>query len=146
MSVFALVMTLVIGIILKVLPATIPTKDGKLLLSKFEKHAKLNEADTTISFNGKELKDKEKVEVINGFNEGNFLEDYYIFPGNEPLFLHPKDAGPPFIVHTKSGKRDVQLFVFIYNDRVDVVKQYKKKVTAYKVNSDRLQKMSLARV
>lgn len=144
MSTSALILTLIIGVILKVAPASIPTKDGKWLLSKFETHTKLREADTVVTIGGKDVEGADKIQVIQDFNEAAFLKQYYIFPGNEQLFLEPKNRQTPVVITTKKGKKDVQLFLYRYNDYVDVVKQYKKKVVAYSLRSDKLQKMPAA--
>ncbi|MBT2671495.1 hypothetical protein J7E95_11770 [Streptomyces sp. ISL-14] len=72
-----------------------------------------------------------------------FLKKNHIFPGNEQLFLHPEHSGTPLVIDTKRSKKDVRLFVYIYNDHVDVVKQYKKKVISYSLLSDSLQERSV---
>lgn len=43
----------------------------------------------------------------------------------------------------KKGKNEVRLYVYIYNDHVDVVKQYKNKVVAYSLLSESLQERSM---
>lgn len=137
----ALVLTLVIGVILKVLPATIPTKDGKSLLGKFQIHSKLNEETSTITIDGKAVEDQVKKQVIHDFNEASFLKQHYIFPGNEHLFLHPENAETPLVIQSKKGKKEIQLFLYSYSEHVDVVKKNKNKVVAYSLRSEALQKL-----
>ncbi|MBM7694311.1 hypothetical protein JOC77_003772 [Peribacillus deserti] len=108
--------------------------------SKFELHQKLNSKDITVTFNGKNLGEEEKSRFTDYLNKASFLKKYYIFPGNEMLFLHPETNVIPFVIKVKRGKKDVNMFVYSYDDHVDVVRQYKKKVVSYCLRSDYLQK------
>lgn len=117
--------------IVKILMTCLPTGVVDWLLLKFETHSTLKEDETTITYNGTRLEGKEKLVVIEHFNKGIFMEKHNIFPGNEQQYLQPENAGLPFVINTKKGKMDVELFLYSYRDRVDVVKQYKKKVVAY---------------
>ncbi len=128
----------------KILMTCLPTGPVEWLIRKFEIHSKLSETNVTVSIGGKRLEGEDKIQVINYFNEATFLKQHYIFPGTEELFLHPENSETPLVIDTKRGKKDVRLFVFSYNDHIDVVKQYKKKVVAYSLLSDNLQKRSLA--
>jgi hypothetical protein len=138
----------VISIILlstvKILMTCLPTGPVEWLIRKFEIHSKLSEPNVTVTIDGKLLEGKDKIQVIHSFNEATFLKQHYIFPGTEELYLHPENSETPLVIDTKRGKKDVRLFIFSYNDRIDVVKQYKKKVVAYSLLSDHLQKTSLA--
>ncbi len=113
-------------------------------LSKFALHPKLNSKDVTITFNGEHLEEEEKSRFTDHFNEANFLEKHYIFPGNEKLFLHPETNVTPFVMNVKRGKEDVNYFVYKSDNHVDVVKQHKKKVVSYSLNSDSLLNFSLS--
>lgn len=117
--------------VVKILMTCLPTGVVDWLLHKFETHSMLKVEETTITYNGKRLEDEEKLAVIEHFNKGIFIEKYNIFPGHEQQYLQPENAGLPFVINTKKGKMDVELFLYSYSDRVDVVKQYKKKVVAY---------------
>ncbi|MEH7503837.1 YfmQ family protein [Neobacillus drentensis] len=128
----------------KILMTCLPTGPVEWLIRKFEIHSKLSETNVTVTIGGKRLEGEDKIQVINYFNEATFLKQHYIFPGTEELFLHPENSETPLVIDTKRGKKDVRLFVFSYNDHIDVVKQYKKKVVAYSLLSDNLQKRSLA--
>ncbi|PLT28672.1 YfmQ family protein [Peribacillus deserti] len=114
------------------------------VLDKFTLHPKLDSEDVTIAFNGKHLEEEEKDRFIDYFNEAVFLKEYFIFQGNEQLFLHPETNVIPFVVKVKKRKNDVHLFVFNYDDHVDVVKQYKEKVVSYRLSSDYLQKFTIS--
>ncbi|MCM3788955.1 YfmQ family protein [Domibacillus indicus] len=142
MSTTALLLTVVFGLF-KILVTCLPTGAVERLIRKYEMHAKLSEENTTITFDGTRLEGEEKAQMIQQFNEASVLKKYYIFPGNESLFLQPENGGIPFVVDTKRGRKDVRLFVYRYEDHVDVVKQYKNKVIAYSVFSDSLQKGSM---
>jgi hypothetical protein len=67
----------------------------------------------------------------------------YIWPGSEDAYLNPEGSQTPVIIHDKREKRDIRILVFTYKDRVDVVKQYKKKLIAYSLASEELQNSAL---
>lgn len=121
----------------------LPTGTVEWLMRKFDVHSKLNGEEVTITLNGKNIDGDEKEKIINDFNAAIFIEKQYIFPGTEEHFLHPENSKPPIVIETKNGKHPVTLHVFRYDDHIDVVKQYKKKVAAYSLDSKGLQKWSL---
>ncbi|MFD3445702.1 YfmQ family protein [Microbacteriaceae bacterium 4G12] len=128
----------IIGLILlavfKLLVASMPTTVVNSIISRFELHPKLDEAAVTVTIDGKRLEGGDKTQVIHDFNEALYLDKYY-FP--------PNSSGTPLVIDTKQGKKDVRLFVYSYDDHVDVFKEYKKKVVAYSLRSKSLQKSSL---
>ena len=131
---------LILMSLVKLVLTCLPSGVVEWISAKFEVHSKLSGENADVTISGKRLEGQAKKEVIQHFNEAIFMEKYYIYPGDEHLYLHPKDSGPPFVIDTKKGKKDVRLWIFTYDDRVDVVKQYKKKVVAYCLQSDILQK------
>ncbi|NHM30883.1 YfmQ family protein [Neobacillus terrae] len=141
---WVVVLSLVLISLVKIVMTCLPTGVVEWLISKFKLHAELNEANAIISINGKPLAVEDKKQVINYFNEATFLQRYYIWPGNEETYLHPENGITPLVIDTKRGKMDVRLLVFSYADHIDVVKQYKKKVIAYSVLSDGLQKGAMS--
>ncbi|MBS4174300.1 YfmQ family protein [Bacillus sp. FJAT-49736] len=134
------ILSLVLAGSVKIILTCPPTSAVEWLLSKFELHSKLQEASTIITLDGKRLEGEDKQEFIHSFNEATFLERYYVHPGNEKLILQPDNGGTPLVIDTKRGKINVKLFVYRYEDHVDVVKQYRKKMLAYSVRSDSLQR------
>jgi hypothetical protein len=138
------VLSIILICIVKILMTCLPTGAVEWLISKFEIHSKLSDANVSLTFDGKRLEGEDRIQFINYFNEATFLKQQYIFPGNEELYLHPENSETPLVIDTKRGKKDVRLFVYSYNDHVDVVKQYKKKVVAYSLLSDSLQKRSMS--
>lgn len=136
------VISIVIGIIIKIL-TNLPSAGVGWLLSKFALHPKLNAKDVTVTFNGKHLEEEEKIRFIDYFNEAVFLKEYFIVKGNEKVFLHPETNVTPFVINVKKSKKDINIFVYSYDDHVDVVKQYKKKVDSYSLSSDDLQKFTI---
>ncbi|WP_419881619.1 YfmQ family protein [Peribacillus sp. B-H-3] len=143
MTGLALVLTILFGL-LKILISCLPSDSVKWIIGKYEMHAKLNAENTVVTYEGKRIEDEEANQIIDTFNKGIFLEQYYIFPGNEQMFLHPENGGTPLVIDTKQGKKDVKLFLYSYSDHVDVVKQYKKKVMSYSLRSAQLQDRSIA--
>ncbi|MBC6976083.1 hypothetical protein H9I32_28080 [Bacillus sp. Xin] len=129
MTTWFVVMLVIFGAF-KIIVASIPTSVVESLISRFELHPKLNAGDVTVTIDGKRLEDEEKIQVIDQFNEAIFLEKYY-FP--------PQNSGTPVVIHMKKGKNDVSYSMYSYDDHIDVVKQYKKKVVAYSLRSKDLQ-------
>lgn len=129
-----LIVSLILVFVIKIVLTSLPTTVVDSLLSRFALHPKLSDATVTVTIDGERLEGEEKMQVINHFNQALFLEKYYAPPTN---------SGTPLIIDTKNGKNDVRLFVYSYNDHVDVFKQYKKKVVAYSLRSDVLQKRSM---
>ncbi|UOY88038.1 YfmQ family protein [Bacillus glycinifermentans] len=131
---------LILMSLVKLVLTCLPSGVVEWISAKFEVHSKLSGENADVTIGGKRLEGQDKKEVIQHFNDAIFMEKYYIYPGDEHLYLHPKDSGTPVVIDTKKGKKDVRLWIFTYDDRVDVVKQYKKKVVAYCLQSDILQK------
>lgn len=134
-AIFFIILTSLVKIVLTCLPSGVVG----WLLGKFEVHAKLNAENAVISLDGKRLEEKGKKQVIDQFNEAVFMEKYYIYPGDEERYLNPENGGTPLVIDTKQGKKEVKLFVFRYDDHIDVIKQYKKKTIAYRLLSESLQ-------
>jgi hypothetical protein len=133
-------LTIIIVSLIKLVPTCLPTGTVEWLLSKCAIHSKLNDNQVSITFNGKELEGEDKAQIIHFYNQAIFMEKYYIWPGTEQMYLKPENGGTPIIIELKRGNKNVKLLVFIYNNRVDVVKQYNKKIVAYCLHSDSLQK------
>ncbi|MDM5189452.1 YfmQ family protein [Bacillus sp. DX4.1] len=129
-----LILSLILMGCIKIIVTCLPTSVVDSFVSKFELHPKLNDVTVTVTIDGKRLEGEDEIQVINHFNQAIFLERHY-FP--------PKSSGTPLVINTKRGKNDVRFSVYSYNDHVDVVKQYKKKVVAYSLRSDSLQKRSM---
>ncbi|MFE4707145.1 YfmQ family protein [Peribacillus simplex] len=137
-----MILTIILSL-LKILVSCLPTDAVNWIISKFKIHSEISDENANVTFDGKRLEGEEKIQVINYFNNARFLKKNHIFPGNEQLFLHPENSGTPLVIDTKRSKKDVRLFVYIYDDHVDVVKQYKKKVISYSLLSDSLQERSV---
>lgn len=142
MTLPVLILTIILSL-LKLLVTCLPTDAVNWIINKFKIHSEISDENAIVTFDGKRLEGEEKNQVINYFNNARFLKKNHIFPGNEQLFLHPENSGIPLVIDTKRSKKDVRLFVYIYNDHVDVVKQYKKKVISYSLLSDNLQECSV---
>ncbi|PFB97800.1 hypothetical protein CN296_15550 [Bacillus cereus] len=127
------IVTLFIFGALKVLVSSMPTSVVESIISRFELHQKLDEENTTISLDGMNIEGEMKLQIINDFNEALFLDKHY-FP--------PHGEGTPIIIETKKGKRTITLSIYSYEEHVDVVKQYRKKVVAYRLRSKSLQTLA----
>ncbi|MGG0151530.1 YfmQ family protein [Bacillus mycoides] len=129
------IVTLFIFGALKVLVSSMPTSVVESIISRFELHQKLDEENTTVTVDGESIEGEMKLQVIHEFNEALFLDKHY-FP--------PQGNGTPIVMETKKGKREIRFSIYSYEEHVDVVKQYKKKVVAYRLRSKSLQSRSIA--
>ncbi|MED1407713.1 YfmQ family protein [Bacillus mycoides] len=120
---------------IKVLVSSMPTSVVESIISRFELHQKLDEENTTVTVDGESIEGEMKLQVIHEFNEALFLDKHY-FP--------PQGNGTPIVMETKKGKREIRFSIYSYEEHVDVVKQYKKKVVAYRLRSKSLQSRSVA--
>lgn len=137
------IVSIVIGTILIFI--TSPTSAlVEWVLSKFTLHPKLDSKDVIVTFNGKHLEEEEKIRFNNYFNEAQFLERNHIFPRNENLFLHPETNVIPFVIKVKKRKKEMNFFIYSYDDHVDVVKQWKKKVVSFSIRSEHLQNFTIS--
>ncbi|MCM3773681.1 YfmQ family protein [Priestia aryabhattai] len=137
------VLSIILVSALKILVTCLPTPVVKWLMTKFQLHPTLDDQNVTITVDGKHLEGKDKIQVIDYFNKATFFKQYYVHEGNKDYYKHLEDSETPLVIDTKKGKNDVRLCVYSYHDHVDVVKQYKKKIIAYSLLSDHLQKQSI---
>lgn len=137
------VISLVVFSLLKLLVTSLPSGVVERLFSRYAAHAKVTSEQTNITFQGRSLDEQRASEIIQHFNDAIFIERYYIYPGDEDRFLHPNEGPAPLTMQTKHGKHDVTLYLFHYDDHVDVVRQFthkpKKKLMAYRLRSEPLQ-------
>ncbi|MGW6194158.1 YfmQ family protein [Bacillus cereus] len=131
------IVTLFIFGALKVLVSSMPTSVVESIISRFELHQKLDEENTTVTVDGKSIEGEMKLQVIQEFNEALFLDKHY-FP--------PQGNGTPIVMETKKGKREIRFSIYSYEEHIDVIKQYKKKVVAYRLRSKSLQSRSVVRI
>ncbi|MCC3648921.1 MULTISPECIES: YfmQ family protein [Cytobacillus] len=139
---WAVLVPIILVSLLKIVVTCMPTGTVNWLIRKFETHSRFDVKEVTVTIGDNRLEDEEKLQIINQFNEGIFIKKHYIHPGNEQLFLQPEISGIPIVIEFLQG--DETVFVYSYNDRIDVVKQRRKKVIAYSLISDSLQSSSLA--
>ena len=137
------VLILIVGILIKMLTSP-PSAVVAWVVSKYALHPKLDSKDITVTFNGKSVGEEEKIRFTNYFNEANFLERHHIFPGSEDLFLNPDSNVVPFVIKAKSKNKEINFFVYTYDEHIDVVKQWKKKIASYSLSSENLQEFTVS--
>jgi hypothetical protein len=140
---WTIALTILLGIVIKMVTSP-PSVVVEWISSKFALHPKLNSQYVTVTYCEKHLEEEEKIRFIEYLNEATFLKQYDIFPGKEKLFLHPETNVTPLVINIKRGKKDSKILVYCFADYVYVVKQYNKKVVAYNLRSDNLQKFTLS--
>lgn len=133
---WGVILSIVLFSIFKLIVTCLPTDTVNRLIGKFATHSKLDSQHVAISYNGKMLDDDKKKEIIEAFNESIIKEKYYVWPGTEESYLNPENGVRPIIVNVTNGKKTMELYVFQYNDRIDVVKKTKKKFIAYSLFTD----------
>ena len=108
-------------------------------LDKFALQPTLEPKDITVTCNGMQLDEEDKIRFTNYFNEAQFVERIHIFPGTEKSFLQPVTNKIPFIINVTSRNKEMSFFLYCNDDDIEVVKQWKKKVASYRLTSEHLQ-------
>ncbi|MGI8385193.1 YfmQ family protein [Robertmurraya sp. P23] len=139
------ILFLILISLVKVLPTVLPLGAVEWIMSKFATHAKLDDQGVSVTIDGHSMDHEEKVVFIKYFNEAIFMEKYYIYPGTEYSFLPPEKNGKHIIIDAKMGNIDVRLHLYNDKNSIDVVKQFKKKVVAYNIHSDKLQEYFISK-
>ncbi|MGF9891537.1 YfmQ family protein [Priestia megaterium] len=135
---FGVIVSIIIVSVLKILITCLPTPVVKSLVSKFEVHKNIS-VDAEVTIGGKKIEGIAKEELIVNFNKATFLKKYYIHPGSEHYFLCPEGEETPIKISIQTDKKEIVLWLYKYNDHIDVVKQYSKKIIAYSIHSSELQ-------
>lgn len=133
---WAVIIPLTLFSLFKIVVTCLPTGVVEWILRKFELHSEISCENSSVLVNGQIIEGKEKIQILNSFNEATFLEKHYIWPGTEEHYLVRDDSGPPVVINVNEGKKTVKVSLFLYKDRVDVVKEYKKKILSYSLLSD----------
>ncbi|WP_143833231.1 YfmQ family protein [Oceanobacillus timonensis] len=129
------------GIILKFLTSP-PSALVGWVLNKFELHPKIDAENSTVTYGGEYLEGDKKQSVIDSFNGAQFLYKNHIFPGKEASYLQPETGMIPHIIKYNRKNKNITFHVFAYDNHVDVVKQWKKKMASYTLDADYIQKMA----
>lgn len=124
--------------LIKILMTCLPTGVVERLLNLFQVHPKLDAANVSISVGSHSLGEEDIRKIIPHWNEAIFMQKHYIWPGTEQHYLYPDHKGIPLQIHTKMGKHDLKLHAFVDQDRIEVVKQWKTKLIAYTLSSEKL--------
>lgn len=132
---WSVIIPIILFSLFKIVITCLPSGPVEWILIKFELHSTLDKESLKVFYSGKEKEGSEKPRIVHSFNEATFLEKYYIWPGTEDLYFNPESNKTPFIIQTHRGKTDDKLWLFCYNDRVDV---------AYSLRSDSLQEQMSA--
>ena len=102
MTTWFIVMLVVFGAF-KIIVSSLPNSVIESIISKYETHPQLEEANATVTINGNNVEGEKKSKIIHDFNEGLFLDRYYAPPHN---------VGTPLIINAKRGKKILH-FIFI---------------------------------
>jgi hypothetical protein len=134
------ILSIVLVSALKLAITCLPTPVVEWLVNKFKVHPTLKTEKVALTIDGKSIEGEKKETFIQMFNEATFIKQHYIYPGNEHYFLSPESGQTPIMIETTIGKKELTILVFCYHDRIEIVKQGKKKIIAYSAFSDELQK------
>jgi len=119
------IVLLIVASLIKIIAASAPSAVVEKIGKRFQLHPTLS-YDVTVKQNGKVLSEEKQRDIVDEFNQANFLEKYYYPPAAE---------GIPFEIDVKNEK----YLIYPYPDRVDVFKHTKKKVFSYSLRSQPLQ-------
>lgn len=133
---WAVLLSMIIFSLIKILMTCLPTGVVEWMFNHFRVHPKLHAANTTVRLGERNIEGEEKERIIRYLNEATFFEKYYIWPGTEQSYLNPENKGIPIIVRTLMGKKELNLYVFINKEKVEAVKQFNKKYTAYSLRTE----------
>jgi hypothetical protein len=126
-----LVMFLAVKLILIVITLISPPPFvKKWLVSRFELHPQLNEESVSVTINEKPLMGEDKKQWVDYFNQATFLKKYDWVP--------KRDETAPLVIESEQGKKKIRFSLYIRESRVDVFREYKKKVVAYYISSDNI--------
>ncbi|MDA6161938.1 YfmQ family protein, partial [Escherichia coli] len=73
---WAVVVPIILVSLLKIVLTCMPTGTVNWLIRKFETHSKLDEKEVSVTIGDNRLKDEEKFQFINQFNEGIFIKKH----------------------------------------------------------------------
>ncbi|SNZ03476.1 hypothetical protein SAMN05421503_0372 [Terribacillus aidingensis] len=120
------IVILIVASLFKILAASAPSAVVDKVGKRFQLHPSLS-YDVSVKKDGEVLSDEEKQRLVDAFNASNFLEKYYYPPAPE---------GTPYEIETINER----YYLYPYGDRVDVFKYKKKKVYAYSLRSESMQR------
>jgi hypothetical protein len=120
------IVVLIVASLIKILAASAPSAVVERIGKRFQLHPSLS-YDVSVKKDGEVLLDEEKQRLLDAFNESNFLEKYYYPPAPE---------GIPYEIEAINER----YYLYPYADRVDVFKYRKKKVYAYSLRSEFMQR------
>ncbi|WEG12215.1 YfmQ family protein [Pullulanibacillus sp. KACC 23026] len=133
MNIWWLLLPLILIHIVMAFAAAPPNAVARRFFKRFEVHQQVNKDTARVKFGDQRLAGVNSEQVISSFNKATFGYRYYKLPSC---------SGTPLVIHTKEGKQDVRIFIYSYESRVDVFKEYRKKVVMYRLVSENLQKLS----
>lgn len=135
-STLALVISITLIAFMKTMVASPPSIVVDWFVKKIDTlHPRLTDDAVTVSLDEKQLEGEEKTSVVNFFNQATFLKKYDVLP--------VRGTTIPLIIEFKKGNKPVKFYLYIYSDRVNVFKEYKKKVVAYYLSAENLPQESV---
>lgn len=126
---------LILGILIKMITSP-PSAAVARVLKKFAIHQEINEKEITLEYDNHLIEGQVKEKVVKMFNEASFLKRIHIYPGNEDLFMPHNQKTVPYHICYSKGKKKIQLYLYIEEKYLTVVKQTNKKVIAYQMDAE----------
>ncbi|ASV66855.1 MULTISPECIES: YfmQ family protein [Cytobacillus] len=125
---------LILGILIKMITSP-PSAAVAWLLKKFAIHQEINEKEITLVYDSQLIEGQVKEKVVTMYNEASFLKRIHIYPGNEDLFMPHNQKTVPYHICYSKGKKKIQLYLYIEEKYLTVVKQTKRKLIAYQMSA-----------
>lgn len=104
-------------------------------IKKFAIHQEINEKEITLVYDSQLIEGQVKEKVVTMYNEASFLKRIHIYPGNEDLFMPHNQKTVPYHICYSKGKKKIQLYLYIEEKYLTVVKQTKRKLIAYQMSA-----------
>ncbi|MBD7938374.1 hypothetical protein H9655_15170 [Cytobacillus sp. Sa5YUA1] len=128
---------LILGILIKMITSP-PSAAVAWVLKKYAIHQEINEKEITLEYDNHLIEGEFKEKIVAMYNEASFLKRIHIYPGNEHLFMPQNQKTVPYHICYSKGKKKIQLYLYIEEKHIIVVKQTKKKVIAYHLVNENL--------
>ncbi|MEA1853975.1 YfmQ family protein [Cytobacillus sp. FSL W7-1323] len=125
---------LILGILIKMITSP-PSAAVAWVLKKFAIHQEINEKEITLVYDSQLIEGQVKEKVVTMYNEASFLKRIHIYPGNEDLFMPHNQKTVPYHICYSKGKKKIQLYLYIEEKYLTVVKQTKRKLIAYQMSA-----------
>lgn len=120
---------LIVFSLIKIIPASLPSSVVEKILNKYKIHPQITPENCKVKYGDVQFIGGRKDEIIQYFNDANYLEKYY---------FAPEKNGEPLVISVTEGKRFTEYSLYVSSDYINVYKKQGKKEIAYSIRSAQL--------